>query len=162
MNGFVKAIKNHATAIICTVLLIGLVYGMFMLIFGVGNYTTVRDSYDSFFRNIEGKLGAISVISDYEISQRDPQDTENRAISAQGEYPDLRDMVFTGDIVPVSAETYKKADSGKCGALYRYSVEGVEFLIRYEKGIKNESDASADGNTDNFEYYGEDIKIIKP
>lgn len=162
MNGFIKWIKNHAVTLICLVLMAGLLYGMYVLINGVGNYTTVRDSYDYFFRHIEDKLGAVAVISDYEISLRDPSDTENRTIPPQGEYPDLRDIVFKGDTVPIRSETYNNADTGKCGALFTYDVEGVQYQVRYEKGIKQESELPGnDPGTEHFEYFGEDIMIIK-
>lgn len=162
MNKFVKWIKDHAVTLICLVLMAGLLYGMFMFIMNVGNYTTVRDSYDYFFRHIEDKLGAVAVISEYEISQRDPADTGNRTIPAQGEYPDLREIVFGGDTVPISAETYSNTDSGKCGAMFTYDVEGVQYQVIYEKGIKQESELPGnDPGTEHFEYFGEDIKIIK-
>ena len=162
MNKFVKWVKDHAVTLICLVLIAGLMYVMFMFIMNVGNYTTVRDSYDYFFRHVEDKLGAVAVISEYEISQRDPADTENRTIPAQGEYPDLREIVFRGDTVPISAETYSNADNGKCGALFIYDIEGVRYRVIYAKGIRQESELPGDNSgTEHFEYFGEDIKIMK-
>lgn len=161
MNRLMKFFKNHAAAIVGTLLLIALGYGMFAFVRGMGNFTTERDAYDSFVNSMTDKFGAVVIIGDYETTHRDPDAVGNIPIPEQGEYPDIRDMIFKGEPAPVSAETYMNEADGKCGALFTYRAEGGTFLVYYEKGIMYESGITA-GNADAPDravYYGEDIRI---
>ena len=159
MNRIKRFFREHAIAIVGTILIIALGYGMFAFVRSMGNFTTERDAYDSFVNSMTDKFGAIALIGDYETANR----STNISIPEQGEYPDIRDAIFKGTPAPANAETYINEANGKCGALFTYVTDAGTFLVYYEKGIIYDSDINT-GDTaspENSVYFGEDICIKK-
>ena len=163
MNRIKRFFREHAIAIVGTILIIALGYGMFAFVRSMGNFTTERDAYDSFVNSMTDKFGAIALIGDYETANRSPDAEGNIAVPEQGEYPDIRDTIFKGTPAPVSAETYINEANGKCGAVFTYVTDAGTFLVYYEKGIIYDSDINTGdtASSENSVYFGEDICIKK-
>ena len=155
MNGFVKWIKNHAVTLVCGLLIVLVLTGSFAYVMSLTSRNTELDEFRYVCNKVNEIALDLSVLSEYEIGQRDPADTENRDILPKGDIQETRDKVFATQIS--KGHTYR--DSDGCGAYYYYNADGYYpgCIIYYEKGT---AERRLDG-TDFCCLIGDSISIIR-
>ena len=125
-------IADHAVLIICGALVIILVYGFFRLVMSFADSTTEHDRFDSLCAAVDDISQDIAELSEYEISQRTPDDMSKIEILPEGDIQDIRDKVFA---LVGSGFTYRSGAKGECGAYYLIPSVGPRssYIVRYEK-----------------------------
>ena len=157
MNGFVKWIKNHAVTLVCSLLIVLVLAGSFTYVISLTSRNTELDEFRYVCNKINEIALDLAVLSEYEIGQRDPADTQNRDILPQGDIQETRDKVFGTQIS--MGYTYRADAADGCGAYYYYNADSYypSCIIRHEKGT---AERWLDG-TDFCCLIGDSISIIR-
>lgn len=94
------------------------------------NTTKENDIYELYYSRAEGLYDKISELSEYEIGLY-TDDTQTHDIPADGEKQELRDEVLE---TSYAAVTYISEVTGKRCARYKYSREGIGYVMIYDPG----------------------------
>ena len=143
MNGFVKWIKNHGVTLVCSLLIVLVLVFFFWYVTGLVAANTELDEFRYVCDRINAVRLDLSVLSEYEIDNRDPESTDRNDILPVGDIQEVRDKVFATKIS--SGYTYP-SENGGYGAYYVYDADGdyPGCVIRYEQGRGDSFRSSSD------------------